>query len=66
MYVRLDTLWKHRHNPVLDAVVTYTEELANQQAKEADGLLAQGVYLGTFFSDYNRINRHTLLPLKLL
>nr|XP_011470838.1 PREDICTED: glutamyl-tRNA(Gln) amidotransferase subunit A, mitochondrial-like isoform X2 [Fragaria vesca subsp. vesca] len=35
-----------RHNPVLDAVVTYTEELANQQAKEADGLLAQGVYLG--------------------
>ncbi|KAL6177729.1 hypothetical protein ACLB2K_049253 [Fragaria x ananassa] len=35
-----------RDNPVLDAVVTYTEELANQQAKEADGLLAQGVYLG--------------------
>ncbi|XP_062028983.1 uncharacterized protein LOC133744989 [Rosa rugosa] len=35
-----------RYNPVLEAVVTYTEELANQQAKEADELLARGVYFG--------------------
>ncbi|KAM1477128.1 hypothetical protein ACFX15_037921 [Malus domestica] len=35
-----------RYNPVLEAVVTYTGELANQQAKEANELLARGVYLG--------------------
>ncbi|KAM2386542.1 hypothetical protein FF1_038515 [Malus domestica] len=35
-----------RYNPVLEAVVTYIGELANQQAKEADELLARGVYLG--------------------
>ncbi|KAL5858913.1 hypothetical protein ACOSQ4_000209 [Xanthoceras sorbifolium] len=35
-----------RYNPVLEAVVTYTEELAYKQAKEADELLAQGKYLG--------------------
>ncbi|GMQ09428.1 hypothetical protein CsSME_00052813 [Camellia sinensis var. sinensis] len=35
-----------RYNPVLEAVVTYTEELAYKQAKEADELLAKGVYLG--------------------
>ncbi|KAM1025417.1 hypothetical protein ACFX2J_038408 [Malus domestica] len=35
-----------RYNPVLEAVVTYIRELANQQAKEADELLARGVYLG--------------------
>ncbi|KAM1097622.1 hypothetical protein ACFX15_014509 [Malus domestica] len=35
-----------RYNHVLEVVVTYTEELANQQAKDADELLAQGVYLG--------------------
>lgn len=34
-----------RYNPVLEAVVTYTEELAYKQAKEADELLAKGVYL---------------------
>ncbi|KAJ0051793.1 hypothetical protein Pint_01313 [Pistacia integerrima] len=34
------------YNPVLEAVVTYTEELAYKQAKEADELLAQGKYLG--------------------
>ncbi|KAB2609021.1 glutamyl-tRNA(Gln) amidotransferase subunit A-like [Pyrus ussuriensis x Pyrus communis] len=34
-----------RYNPILEAVVTYTEELANQQAKGADKLLARGVYL---------------------
>lgn len=38
---------KTRYNHVLEAVVTYTEELAYKQAKEADNLLAQGVYLGT-------------------
>ncbi|GKV17460.1 hypothetical protein SLEP1_g27970 [Rubroshorea leprosula] len=35
-----------RYNPVLEAVVTYTEDLAYKQAKEADKLLAEGVYLG--------------------
>ncbi|XP_050151895.1 uncharacterized protein LOC126626571 isoform X1 [Malus sylvestris] len=35
-----------RYNDVLEAVVTYTEELAYKQAKEADQLLAKGVYLG--------------------
>ncbi|GAB4845816.1 hypothetical protein Ancab_039225 [Ancistrocladus abbreviatus] len=35
-----------RYNHVLQAVVTVTEELAYQQAKEADKLLSQGVYLG--------------------
>ncbi|XP_057480966.1 uncharacterized protein LOC130767916 isoform X1 [Actinidia eriantha] len=35
-----------RYNPVLEAVVTYTEELAYKQAKEADELLARGTYLG--------------------
>lgn len=35
-----------KYNPVLEAVVTFTEELAYRQAKEADQLLAQGIYLG--------------------
>ncbi|KAI7985497.1 Glutamyl-tRNA(Gln) amidotransferase subunit A [Camellia lanceoleosa] len=35
-----------RYNPALEAVVTYTEELAYKQAREADELLARGVYLG--------------------
>ncbi|XP_062183107.1 uncharacterized protein LOC133887178 isoform X2 [Phragmites australis] len=35
-----------RYNPVLEAVVTFTEDLAYKQAKEADDLLAQGKYLG--------------------
>ncbi|CAK9172615.1 unnamed protein product [Ilex paraguariensis] len=35
-----------RYNPVLESVVTFTEELAYKQAKEADQLLAKGVYLG--------------------
>ena len=43
-----------RYNHVLEAVVTYTEELAYKQAKEADEMLARGIYLGTsliyFFS----------------
>ncbi|GMJ00149.1 hypothetical protein like AT5G07360 [Hibiscus trionum] len=36
-----------RYNPVLESVVTYTEDLAFRQAKEADKLLSQGVYLGS-------------------
>ncbi|KAL6890236.1 hypothetical protein ACP4OV_008999 [Aristida adscensionis] len=35
-----------RYNPVLESVVTFTEDLAYKQAKEADDLLAQGKYLG--------------------
>ncbi|XP_073122865.1 uncharacterized protein [Henckelia pumila] len=35
-----------RYGPVLEAVVTITEELALKQAKQADKLLAQGIYLG--------------------
>jgi Asp-tRNA(Asn)/Glu-tRNA(Gln) amidotransferase A subunit family amidase len=35
-----------RYNHVLEAVVTFTDELAYKQAKEADQLLAQGIYLG--------------------
>ncbi|CAK7336879.1 unnamed protein product [Dovyalis caffra] len=35
-----------RYNPVLESVITYTDELAYKQAKEADALLAKGVYLG--------------------
>ncbi|CAH1439323.1 unnamed protein product [Lactuca virosa] len=35
-----------RYNPVLEAVVTITEDLAYKQAKEADELLAQGIDLG--------------------
>ncbi|CBI39989.3 unnamed protein product, partial [Vitis vinifera] len=35
-----------RYNYVLEAVVTYTEELAYKQAKEADEMLARGIYLG--------------------
>ncbi|RDY10844.1 gatA, partial [Mucuna pruriens] len=35
-----------KYNPTLEAVVTFTEELAHEQAKEADKLLSQGVYLG--------------------
>ncbi|XP_027341550.1 uncharacterized protein LOC113854626 [Abrus precatorius] len=35
-----------KYNSTLEAVVTYTEEWAQEQAKEADVLLSQGVYLG--------------------
>lgn len=35
-----------RYSGILEAVVSYTEELAYAQAKRADDLLAQGVYLG--------------------
>jgi hypothetical protein len=39
-----------RYGPILESVVTYTEELANKQAKEADELLNQGVYLGSYLA----------------
>ncbi|XBI29873.1 hypothetical protein VPH35_053753 [Triticum aestivum] len=35
-----------RYGAVLESVITYTEELAYKQAKEADDLLEQGKYLG--------------------
>nr|XP_043608229.1 glutamyl-tRNA(Gln) amidotransferase subunit A [Erigeron canadensis] len=35
-----------RYNPVLEAVITITEDLAHKQAEQADQLLAQGVDLG--------------------
>ncbi|TVU24677.1 hypothetical protein EJB05_27128, partial [Eragrostis curvula] len=35
-----------RYNPILESVITITEDLAYKQAKEADDLLAQGKYLG--------------------
>ncbi|MQL77972.1 hypothetical protein Taro_010396 [Colocasia esculenta] len=35
-----------RYNHVLEAVVTFTEDLANSQAKKADELLEKGTYLG--------------------
>uniref|UniRef100_A0A803NVN3 Amidase domain-containing protein n=1 Tax=Cannabis sativa TaxID=3483 RepID=A0A803NVN3_CANSA len=35
-----------RYNPVLEAVISYTEDLAYKQAKEADDLFSRGVYLG--------------------
>ncbi|KAM6583950.1 hypothetical protein CsatB_010952 [Cannabis sativa] len=35
-----------RYNPVLEAVISYTEDLAYKQAKEADELFSRGVYLG--------------------
>ncbi|KAL3366565.1 hypothetical protein AABB24_011318 [Solanum stoloniferum] len=35
-----------RYSPVLESVITITEELAFQQAKEADQVLAKGKYLG--------------------
>ncbi|KAL9156496.1 hypothetical protein ABFS82_09G080900 [Erythranthe guttata] len=35
-----------RYGPVLESVVTITEELAFKQAKQADELFAQGTYLG--------------------
>ncbi|XP_063944819.1 uncharacterized protein LOC135152411 isoform X1 [Daucus carota subsp. sativus] len=45
-----------RYNPVLEAVITFTEELAYKQAKEADHLLSQGVYLD------NQIHHVTAAP----
>lgn len=41
-----------RYNPILEAVITLTEELAYRQAEDADKLLAQGVYLGKAYFCY--------------
>ncbi|KAH7522522.1 hypothetical protein FEM48_Zijuj07G0147400 [Ziziphus jujuba var. spinosa] len=41
-----------RYNQVLEAVISYTEELAYKQAKEADELLSKGVYLGSYILSY--------------
>ena len=35
-----------RYDPYLEATITFTDELAMQQAQQADALLAQGTYLG--------------------
>ncbi|KAJ9140071.1 hypothetical protein P3X46_030758 [Hevea brasiliensis] len=35
-----------RYDPVLEAVITFTDELAYKQAREVDELIAKGVYLG--------------------
>lgn len=39
-------LYPCRYGPVLESVITITEELAYEQARRADKLLAQGNYLG--------------------
>lgn len=35
-----------RYDPILECVITFTDELAEQQAQAADALLASGTYLG--------------------
>ncbi|KAK9120282.1 hypothetical protein Scep_018375 [Stephania cephalantha] len=48
-FLLIDAYWDYiyiRYDPTLKALVTCTEELAYQQAKEADNLLQKGVYLG--------------------
>ena len=35
-----------RYDPTLECVITFTDELAQQQAEAADALLAKGTYLG--------------------
>ena len=35
-----------RYDPILECVITFTDELAEQQARTADALLAGGTYLG--------------------
>lgn len=44
-----------RYNGALEAVVSYTDDLAYKQAKEADELLSRGVYLGNNFAPDNFI-----------
>ncbi|KAJ8536131.1 hypothetical protein K7X08_034532 [Anisodus acutangulus] len=43
--VELTGIFLKRYGPILESVVTITEELAYEQAKEADQLLAEGKYL---------------------
>lgn len=47
-----------RYNPVLEAVVTYTEDLAYKQAKHADDLLVQGKYLGIYITNQPELLKH--------
>ena len=35
-----------RYDPILECVITFTDDLAEQQAQAADALLAKGTYLG--------------------
>ncbi len=35
-----------RYDPTLECIITFTDELAQQQAAAADALLAKGIYLG--------------------
>ncbi len=35
-----------RYDPTLECVITFTDDLAQQQAAAADALLAKGTYLG--------------------
>lgn len=46
----------HRYGPVLESVVTITEDLAYEQAKRADELLARDTSLGNWLL-------HLLFPL---
>lgn len=43
---------RHRYGPVLESVITITEDLAFQQAKEADQVLAKGKYMGKSAPSY--------------
>ncbi|KAK1358023.1 hypothetical protein POM88_051279 [Heracleum sosnowskyi] len=52
-----------RYNPVLQSVITFTEELAYKQAKEADHLLSRGVYLA--YTDDEDHPAHDLLLLRI-
>lgn len=49
-----------RYGDVLQAVVTYTEDLAYKQAKEADRLLEEGQYLGIQVSLLNMVRNCSL------
>lgn len=39
-------MFTHRYDPVLEVVVTYTTELALEQAQAADDLIKRGKYQG--------------------
>ncbi|KAF2311616.1 hypothetical protein GH714_025278 [Hevea brasiliensis] len=46
LMIIMPLLKNNRYDPVLEAVITFTDELAYKQAREADELIAKGVYLG--------------------
>lgn len=48
--ILIHLLYCCRYGPVLESVITITEELAYEQARRADQLLAEGNYLGNNFS----------------